>query len=87
MGEEAQRMLWEREGRGTVTLGYWGGGSLGSAGAFGVRQAEMERQERTPRAGGALGWVGSDPSRALVAAGVGGQDVGGKRDVCGRGIR
>lgn len=75
----AQRMLWEREGRGTRTLGYREGGNLGSAGAFGARQAEVERQERMPRARGALGWVGSDPSRALVAAGGGGQEVGGKR--------
>lgn len=58
------------------------------AGAFGVRQTEMERQERTPRERGALGWVESDPSRALVAAGVGGQEVGVKRGgVCSRGIR
>ena len=78
----AQRVLWEREGRGTRTLGYREGGNLGSAGAFGVRQAEMERQERTPRTRGALGWVGSDPRRALVAAGIGGQEVGGKRGGC-----
>jgi len=58
----AQRMLWEREGRETRTLGYREEGNLGSAGASGVRQAEMERQEGTPRARAAPGWVGSDPS-------------------------
>ena len=63
-------MLWEREGRETRTLGcretrtlgYREEGNLRSAGASGVRQAEMERQEGTPRARAAPGWVGSDPS-------------------------
>lgn len=69
----AQRMPWERGGRGTGTLGYREGGDLGSAEAFGVRQAEMEGQERTPRARGVLGWW------EVIPVGLGGQMLARKR--------
>lgn len=70
----AQRVPWERGGRGTKILGYRKGGDLGSAEVFGVRQAEMERQERTPRARGVLGqWE-------VIPVELGGQKVGRKSE-------
>lgn len=62
-----KQVNWGCCGRGKAgEPGHWGtgqeGGDLVSAGAFGVRQSEMGRQERMPGARGTLGWVGGDPT-------------------------